>query len=125
MSDTTAAQWWSSRRPKYNRGLLIAGILAFVAYIVIGSTLLRNNTEFEVTIFTTLFQGIAFLVMVAVANAFYSLGLISERIVSPKNPDQYRRICYRLGFWLSVLLPFSIPVLLLTTELLSRNHVQP
>lgn len=125
MSETIAEQWWSSHRPKYNRGLLFAGFLAFVAYIIIGSTLLQHDTEFEVTIFTTIFQVIAYLVMVAIANAFYSLGLASERVVRPKNPDQYRKACYRLGFWFSVLLPFSIPILLLITALISRNHAQP
>lgn len=117
MSDITAGQWWSSRRSHYNCGLLISGILAFAAYVVIGSTMLRSGSEFEVTVFTTLFQGIGFLVMMAVANIFYFLGSLSERIVRPKSPDQYRRVCYGLGFWFSVLLPFSIPALVAVSAL--------
>jgi len=50
--------------------------------------------------------------MIAVANVCYFLGPLSERFVRPADPERYRRICYRLGFWFSVLLPFSIPALL-------------
>ena len=57
------------------------------------------------------------LVMIGVANVFYFLGPISERIVRPHDPERYRRICFRLGFWFSVLLPFSIAALLVVLVL--------
>lgn len=107
----SSSAWWSARRLRYNAGLFVAGILAFIAYAVVG-TLLPPDAEFEITVFTTLFQGIGYLFMIGVANLCYSLGPWSEQIVEPQDPERYRRICFALGFWFSVLLPFSIPVLL-------------
>jgi hypothetical protein len=92
--------------------LVVAGILAFITYVAVGSILLPPDADFEVTLFTTLFQGIGYLFMIGVANVFYFLGPLSERMVRPLDPERYRRICFRLGFWFSVLLPFSIPTLL-------------
>lgn len=106
--------WWRARRLRYNVGLVVAGILAFVAYVTVGSTILPPDADFEVTIFTTLFQGVGYLFMIGVANVCYYLGPFSERIVHPHDSERYRRICFRLGFWFSVLLPFSIPTLLAT-----------
>jgi len=36
MTDTaiSSADWWAARRLSYNVGLLVAGILAFVAYVI-------------------------------------------------------------------------------------------
>ena len=69
-------------------------------------------SEIKVTAFTTLFQGLGYLFMMGVANVLYCLGPLSERVVKPAHVAAYRQICYRLGFWFSVLLPFSIPGLL-------------
>ena len=74
--------------------------------------MLSADAHFEVTVFTTLFQGVGYLFMIGVANVFYFLGPLSERLIRPRDAERYRRICFRLGFWFSVLLPFSIPTLL-------------
>jgi hypothetical protein len=65
--------------------------------------------EFEITIFTTAFQGVGYLFMMALANVCYFLGPLSERIVRPTNTATYRKTAFRLGFWFSVLLPFMAP----------------
>jgi hypothetical protein len=113
MSDsaTSPFAWWAARRLRYNIGMVVAGILAFIAYVAVGSAWLPADADFEVTLFTTLFQGVSYLVMMGVANVFYFLGPLSERLIHPADPERYRRICYRLGFWFSILLPFSIPAL--------------
>ena len=95
---------------RYNKALLMAGILAFIAYVAVGTTLLPREADFEVTIFSTLFQGIGYLFMVGLANLFYYLGPLSEEAFQPNDPERYRIICFRLGFWFSVLLPFMIPL---------------
>lgn len=74
--------------------------------------MLPADADFEVTLFTTLFQGIGYLCMMDLADICSLLGPWSESIVRPRDPARYRRICFRLGFWFSLLLPFSIPVLL-------------
>ncbi|GEP43472.1 hypothetical protein [Brevifollis gellanilyticus] len=110
--DTTASAraWWEARRWRYNKGLVIAGLLAFVGYSIVGSVFLADDVEFEITVFTTIFQGIGYLFMMVVANVCYFLGPLSERGVDSKDLEQHRQRYYRLGFWFSVLLPFSIPL---------------
>jgi MFS family permease len=107
--------WWESGRLLYNTGLVVAGIAAFICYVVVCFTLLPRvlpPSQIKVTPFTTLFQGVGYLFMMGFANVCYFLGPLSECLIRPLNVEQYRQICYRLGFWFSVLLPFSIPVLL-------------
>ena len=99
----------------FNTGLVLAGSFAFICYVVVCFTLLPrvlDCSEIKVTLFTTLFQGVGYLFAMGIANVCYFLGPISEYLVGPRNVERYRRICYRLGFWFSVLLPFSIPVFL-------------
>ncbi len=47
-----------------------------------------------------------------IANLCYFLGPLSERIIHARDPAHFRQVVYRLGFWFSVLLPFSVPLLL-------------
>ncbi len=116
--------WWESRRLRYNAGLVAAGIIPFVCYVVVCFTLLPRVLplpEIKVTPFTTLFQGAGYLFMMGVANVCYFLGPISEYLVRLRNIGRYRRICYRMGYWFSVLLPFSIPALLTALVLFFPN----
>ncbi len=106
--------WWSRRRLRYNVALLVAGVVGFLAYAfaVDRCIALRAPGEWEITIFTTLFQGFAYLIMIGVANICYFLGPWSERILQPNNVATYRKIAYRLGFWFSVLLTLTPSVVL-------------
>lgn len=121
--EESTSQWWASQRFRYNVGLAVAGITAFLLYAAIfAMTAGRiradsirqggDGTDVEITALTTIVQGIGYLFMMGVANLFYYLGPISERIVRPRHTSRYRRITFRLGFWFSVALPFSIPLLL-------------
>jgi hypothetical protein len=109
-----AENWWAARRLRYNIGLIVAGLLAFLCYgaVVDWCINIKAPGEFEITIFTTFFQGVGYLFMMAVANVCYFLGPLSERIVRPKNIATYRKTAFWLGFWFSVLLPFLVPALL-------------
>lgn len=132
MSDTaspTTGQWWGSHRLHYNLALIIAGIVAFIGYVMvlawIGANVRGPDGEepvIEVTLFTTLFQGCGYLVMVGIANLFYYLGPISERFFAPRNVDRYRRITFHLGLWFSVALAFLIPVSLILTAIFHPEH---
>lgn len=124
-TDISPCDWWRVRRLRYNVALIAAGILAFIAYVVVGFTLLPREEEFEVTIFSILIQGIGFLLMVGVANVLYFLGPVSEGIVRPHNPERYRHLCFRLGFWFSVLLPLSIPALLAISAMTHQSLSSP
>jgi hypothetical protein len=126
VTDTTTSSraWWSARRLRYNVALVVVGCLAFISYAAVGSPLLSNETEFEITVFTTLVQGVGYLFMMGLANIFYFLGPLSERFVRPSDPERYRRICFRLGFWFSVLLPFTIPSYLAISAVVHPTYVR-
>jgi hypothetical protein len=108
---TTTSAWWGQRRLRYNIGLVVAGLLAFVTYASLVFTFEDRIENVDITIFTTAFQAIGYLVAMGLANICYLLGPISERIIKPRDVTKYRNITFRLGFWFSVLLPFSIPML--------------
>jgi hypothetical protein len=101
--------WWAARRRRYNIGLLVAGPLGFICYAAAVSRCidLRVPGDWEITIFTTLFQGFAYLVMIGIANLCYYVGPWSEQLFRPANVARYRKTAFQLGFWFSVLLPFT------------------
>jgi hypothetical protein len=65
----------------------------------------------EITLFTTAFQAVVYLLMIGVANICYLAGPLCESLIKPRNVDRYRRLTFQLGFWFSVLLPLTIPAL--------------
>ena len=111
-------RWWERRRLRYNIGLVVAGILAFIAYafvLIHFQDVIRapNPSEEDAfSGFTLVLQGFGYLLMIFVANVCFFLGPFSEWVVRPRNVDAYRRVAFRLGFWCSVALPFGIPTLL-------------
>lgn len=117
MTDLTEERraWWRDRRKRYNLGLIVAGFLAFVCYVAVLSIfkLSHRLAEIEITVFTTLIQGLGYLVMMLIANLFYNLGSLSESLFKPSRPDKFRTFMFNLGFWFSVTLPFLVPGLLL------------
>ncbi|HEV7330507.1 MAG TPA: hypothetical protein VGN63_05655 [Flavisolibacter sp.] len=105
-------QWWASRRIKYNKCLVVAGLLAFLLYAVIGSLLIAPQVaDFEITLFTTIFQGLGYVCMMGVANIFYGLGPLVDRLYNRDNDEGFRQRLFNLGYWFSFALPFSIPLL--------------
>ncbi|HKT13483.1 MAG TPA: hypothetical protein VJW77_16820, partial [Terriglobia bacterium] len=104
---------WGQRRLRYNIALIVAGLLAFAVYLAVVDRGISKGTMpgAEITLFTSAFQAFVYLVMMLVANLCYNLGRWSESVIKPKNVQNYRRVTYWLGFWFSVLLPFTIPAL--------------
>jgi hypothetical protein len=105
--------WWLSHRLKYNKGLVIAGFTAFIAYCIVGELLIARHEEFEVTIFTTAFQGVGYLIMMCMANIFYSFGYVIDYFFNKENDEAFRYNLFNLGYWFSFCLPFLIPVILI------------
>ncbi len=107
------SEWWAKRRVKYNIGLIIAGFTAFIAYAILGGILIAPyDNDFEVTLFTILFQGIGYLFMMLVANLFYNLGPYVDKQYNNDNSEAFRQRLFNFGFWFSVGLPFLIPTLI-------------
>jgi hypothetical protein len=111
----TAGAWWGARRRRYNIALAAAGAVAFVCYVVAFQIRCANTPGVEVTLVTTLFQGIGYLFAMGLANVCYQLGPGLERFVLPTARPQYRRWAFRAGLAFSVALPFAIPLVILTT----------
>ena len=116
--------WWSARRRRYNVWLLVAGFAGFICYAtaVQWCIELRAPGEYEITIFTTFFQGFAYLVAMAVANVCYFMGPWSERILRPRNVATFRTIAFRLGLWFSVLLPLTPSAILFVSCSIHRGE---
>ncbi len=111
-------KWWNSKRIKYNIGLIKSGFLAFICYaLVVQFMIIPKDTNAEITLFTTLFQGIGYLIMMLIANLFYFLGPISENMIKPDNIDNFREKTFRLGYWFSFILPFLIPITLIVINI--------
>ena len=98
----------------------MGGLLAFVGYVAVVDRGISTGAMpcAEITLFTTAFQGLGFLLIVAVANVCYLAGPLCESIVKPRNIDRFRRVTFQLGFWFSVLLPFTIPVVVASSHLI-------
>lgn len=101
-----ARAWWWKNRAKYNKGLLIAGIVAFILYCFLGPIFIAPHAvEFEETIFEMAFQGIAYLFMMMIANVFYTLGSLIDIWFNTNNSPRFRERLFALGYWFSVALP--------------------
>jgi hypothetical protein len=118
--EQTSKEWWKSRRKKYNSGLVIAGLLAFVCYVIIGANFIMPfDDQFEITLFTTVFQGVGYLIMIGIANLFYNLGYRVDLKYNEKNSATFRTRLFNIGYWFSFGLPFLIPILLLLRYLIN------
>jgi len=115
---STSYYWWEAKRLKYNVGLVIAGLTAFITYVVLASFLIAPyDHDFEITLFTTLFQGIGYLIMMVIANLFFNLGHFADKHYNTTNSDTYRKRLFNFGFWFSVGLPFLILILVVISYL--------
>lgn len=112
-------EWWSDKRYLYNLGLVLSGIIAFILYVIVGvNFIIPYDEEFEITLFTIVFQGIGYLIMIVFANLFYSLGVTQDLNHNKENTDDFRKNLFNLGFWFSVSLPFLAPLWLLISYFL-------
>jgi hypothetical protein len=110
VSDVDSHKWWAERRFRYNLALNMAGASAFLCYALAFEARCRNVAEAEITLATTVIQGMGYLLAIVIANGFYNLGYWSELWVKPKDPARFRARLFRLGLVFSVTLPFVIPV---------------
>jgi sterol desaturase/sphingolipid hydroxylase (fatty acid hydroxylase superfamily) len=110
----TKKDWWESNRKKYKKGLVVSGITAFLAYAILGSCLIAPyDHEFEITLFTISFQGVGYWIMMQIANLFYDLGYYIDNRFSTEGNLVFSQRLFNLGFWVSVALPFLIPIMII------------
>ena len=99
--------WWNSRQLKYNIGLLVAGLLAFIFYCIVGVTLIEPHEEFEETLFSMFFQKVAYGFMIYLANLIYLFVIRLDIVYNGSNSTTIRNRLYWGYFWIS----FSLPIL--------------
>ena len=102
--------WWSGKRFQYNVGLVATGLIAFVLYLFILDSCIAVIPGAEITLFTILLQGIVYLMAIAFANICFLLGPLTEKLIKPRDVNQFRKITYRFGFWFSIALPQLLPL---------------
>jgi hypothetical protein len=86
-------------------------LAAFSIYAWVVETRCAGAPDVEITIFTMAFQGVGYLVAMAVANVFYNLGRWSEVRLQPHDIASFRKWVWGLGLAISVALPFTVPVM--------------
>jgi hypothetical protein len=107
-------KWWWYNRLQYNKGLLIAGFIAFLLYCILGPIFIEPHEEFEETGLEIAFQGMAYLIMMGIANAFYTLGYMADLSFNIQNCPLFRKRLFAIGYWFS----FSLPILLILSVML-------
>lgn len=113
LTSSQIKEWWCEKRLLYNFGLVTSGILAFILYVVVGvNFIMPYDNDFEITLFTLFFQGFGYLMMMGLANLCYYMRVYLD-LNNPENSEKLRKDLFKLGFWFSFLLPFSIPIMLL------------
>jgi len=114
------------RRLRYNIGLVVAGLLAFVCYVGVVDRGISTGAMpgAEITLFTTAFKRLGYLFMMAVANVCYPRWALSESLVKPSNSARYRRrYVSASGFGSQCCCRFSIPALVARSYLFHHSAV--
>lgn len=91
-------KWWWSKRLRYNKGLIVAGFIAFLLYCILGEIVIAPHEEFEETIFGMFFQGVCYLIMIGIANAFYTLGYLTDILFNKNNSQIFRERLFTIGY---------------------------
>ncbi|MGH7023504.1 MAG: hypothetical protein ACREEB_07930 [Caulobacteraceae bacterium] len=103
--------WWEARRLKYNLTLALAGGLAYAAAVGLNYAFGHPVWgDWRGGLGMTLFLGVAYLLVMGVANVFYLLGPAVEGWSRPADVGAYRRTAWAMGRWGSLIVPFSFPL---------------
>jgi len=120
LTQSQIKDWWRERRTEYNVGLAVSGMLAFILYVISGVRLIMPyDDEFEITLFTIVFQAVGYLFMIGVANLFYFFGVLYDLASNKDNTSQFRKKLFKLGFWISVSIPFLAPLIIVISYFLN------
>ena len=107
MGPSGAADWWARRWLRYNVILVAAAPVSFVCLLVVWGLYETRLPCLEITGFTVFGGAVLFAVGLALANVFYLLAPLVERLVRPGNEASFRSRLFALGTAFSLLLIFS------------------
>jgi len=104
MSNQKPKSWWEQNRPKYNIGLILSGVLAYIFIFII-----EGHKNFN--LFALIFQGIASFVFIGFANLFYFLGPLADKIFNKQHNPTFRVRLFNFGFGFSILIPILFVIM--------------
>jgi hypothetical protein len=116
---TERRAWWSARRLRYNAVLLIAAPVSLLALLGVWFLFEDQLPCLEITGFSIAIWAVLFPFALALANICYLLGPLSERLIRPRNPKDFRRWIFGAGTAFSLALIFSPVAATLTGALLA------
>lgn len=104
MSKREAKNWWEQKRPRYNLGFILSGILAYIFIFIF-----EGHKNF--TILAFLVQGVGSWIIIGIANLFYFLGPITDKILNKRNNQLFRERLFNLGFGFSIIIPVLFAIM--------------
>ena len=98
--------WWSGQRRRYNILLIAAAPISAASLLAVWALFEERLPCLEITAFSVALGAILFFLALGIANIFYFLGPLSERVIRPRNAKAFRRWSYGFGVAFSLLLIF-------------------
>lgn len=103
--------WWQARRLRYNLTLGAGGWACYGAAVGLNYAFGHPVwKDWRGGLGMTLFLGTVFAVVMGFANVCYLLGPAVEASVKPADVDRYRKNAFAMGFWGSLLVPATFPL---------------
>lgn len=118
----STSDWWSKKRLRFNLILLAAAALSFFCLLTILVFFSDQLPCLEITLFIVVGGAIAFTIGLCLANLFYFLGPLVERICAFQNPTKLRQALFVTGCIFSILLIFSPVIGNILLLVLSENN---
>ncbi|MFD1255555.1 hypothetical protein ACFQ3S_02000 [Mucilaginibacter terrae] len=105
--------WWLHQRIKFNRGLLIGGMVTFVIYTLYSSRFF-DAMEFNSMLNFMMVQVIIYFFYMIMANVFYTAGWLADVLLNTSNSQRFRNTVFNYGYWFAVCLPIAVILVFVT-----------
>ncbi|WP_443938381.1 hypothetical protein [Pedobacter sp. MW01-1-1] len=106
MSNQKPKSWWEQRRGRYNLGVILSGVLAYIFIFII-----EGHKNFS--LLALIVQGIGSWIYIGFANLFYFLGPLADKLLNKEDKSAFRERLYNLVFGFSILLPILFAAMFL------------
>jgi hypothetical protein len=100
-------KWWLYHRIKFNKGLLIGGMLAFALYTLFSGQIFSIRNA-EVVSMGMLYECIGYFIYMVLANIAYTIGWLADILFNHTHSNAFRNIVFTSGYWFAVCLPSTL-----------------
>lgn len=98
-NNTNARLWWLHQRIKFNKALMISGMLTFVIYTLFTAQIF-GSPYLTVTLNTMMVELIVYVFYMLMANLFYTIGWLSDLAFNTANTQKFRLYVFTGGYCL-------------------------